>query len=120
MLSAGLAILVGFMIVMLAFYISTVDKLPVFACMKALGASGLEVVLILVFQVIIVFILGCALAGAGIHIAMILLAKTTISVVITRGLVLTGLGTTALCSALSSLLSIRQVINTDPGEAFRA
>jgi putative ABC transport system permease protein len=120
MLSAALAILVGFMIVMLAFYISTVDKLPVFACMKALGASGLEVVMILVFQVIIVFILGCALAGAGIHVAQILLARTTISVVITRGLVLAGLGTTALCSALSALLSIRQVINTDPGEAFRA
>jgi putative ABC transport system permease protein len=120
MLSAALAILVGFMIVMLAFYISTVDKLPVFACMKALGASGLEVVMILVFQVIIVFILGCALAGVGIHVAQILLASTTISVVITRGLVLAGLGTTALCSALSALLSIRQVINTDPGEAFRA
>jgi putative ABC transport system permease protein len=119
MLSAGLAILVGFMIVMLAFYISTVDKLPVFACMKALGASGLEVVSILVFQVIIVFVLGCALAGAGIQVATSLLARTTISVVITRELILAGLGTTALCSALSSLLSIRQVINTDPGEAFR-
>jgi putative ABC transport system permease protein len=119
MLSAGLAILVGFMIVMLAFYISTVDKLPVFACMKALGASGLEVVSILVFQVLIVFVLGCALAGVAIHGALILLARTTISVVITRELVLAGLGTTAICSSLSSLLSIRQVINTDPGEAFR-
>jgi hypothetical protein len=55
----------------------------------------------------------------AIHVALILLAKTTISVVITRGLVLAGLATTALCSSLSSLLSIRQVINTDPGEAFR-
>ena len=119
MLSAALAILVGFMIVMLAFYISTVDKLPVFACMKALGASGLEVVSILVFQVLIVFVIGCALAGVAIHVALIVLAKTTISVVITRGLVLAGLGTTALCSSLSALLSIRQVINTDPGEAFR-
>jgi putative ABC transport system permease protein len=119
MLSAALAILVGFMIVMLAFYISTVDKLPIFACMKALGASGLEVVSILVFQVVIVFILGCLLAGIGIHVALYLLARTTISVVITQGLVFAGLGTTALCSALSSLLSIRRVIHTDPGEAFR-
>jgi putative ABC transport system permease protein len=119
MLSAALAILVGFMIVMLAFYISTVDKLPVFACMKALGASGFEVVSILIFQVVIVFVVGCALAGVGIHVALIFLARTTISIVITPGLVLAGLGTTALCSTLSSLLSIRQVINTDPGEAFR-
>jgi putative ABC transport system permease protein len=119
MLSAALAILVGFMIVMLAFYISTVDKLPVFACMKALGASGLEVVLILVFQVLIVFVLGCALAGAGLHLATALLARTTISVVITRQLVLAGVATTALCSAASALLSIQRVIHTDPGEAFR-
>jgi putative ABC transport system permease protein len=119
MLSAALAILVGFMIVMLAFYISTVDKLPVFACMKALGASGFEVVSILIFQMVIVFIVGCALAGLGIHFAQAFLARTTISIVITRGLVIAGLGTTALCSILSSLLSIRQVINTDPGEAFR-
>jgi putative ABC transport system permease protein len=119
MLSAALAILVGFMVVMLAFYISTVDKLPIFACMKALGASGLEVVSILVFQVVVVFIVGCALAGAGIYVAHGLLAKTTISVVITRGLVFAGLGATALCSALSALLSIRRVIHTDPGEAFR-
>jgi putative ABC transport system permease protein len=119
MLSAGLAILVGFMIVMLAFYISTVDKLPVFACMKALGASGLEVVSILIFQMIIVFVVGCGLAGLGIHFAQAFLARTTISLVITPNLVLAGLGTTALCSTLSSLLSIRKVISTDPGEAFR-
>ena len=65
MLSAVLAILVGFMIVMLAFYISTIEKFPIFACMKALGASGMEVVWILVFQVVIVFVLGCASPASG-------------------------------------------------------
>ena len=120
MLSAVLAALVGFLIVMLVFYLSTIEKIPVFACMKALGASGGEVVLILVAQVGIVFVLGCALAGLGTYGAQALIARTTISVVITRDLIFAGLGTTALCSALSSLLSIRQVINTDPGEAFRA
>ena len=119
MLSAVLATLVGFMIVMLAFYISTIDKLPIFACMKALGASGAEVVSILVFQVVIVFVLGCGFAGLGLHVALTFLAKTTISTVVTRELVLAGVGTTALCSAFSSLLSIRKVISTDPGEAFR-
>ena len=119
MLSAVLATLVGFMIVMLAFYISTIDKLPIFACMKALGASGLEVVSILVFQVVIVFVIGCGLAGLGLHVALTFLAKTTISTVITPKLVVAGVGTTALCSALSALLSIRKVISTDPGEAFR-
>ena len=120
MLSAVLATLVGFMIVMLAFYISTVDKLPIFACMKALGASSAEVVSILVFQVVIVFFLGCGFAGLGLHAALTFLARTTISTVVTRDLVIAGVGTTALCSAFSALLSIRKVISTDPGEAFRA
>lgn len=119
LLSAALATVVGFMIVMLAFYISTVDKLPIFACMKALGASGFEVVSILVFQIIIVFFIGCGLAGAGLHVALAFLARTTISTVVTPNLVAAGVGTTALCSAFSALLSIRQVISTDPGEAFR-
>ena len=119
MLSAVLAILVGFLIVMLAFYISTIEKIPIFACMKALGASGMEVVSILVSQAFIVFVLGSSLAGLGIYVAQSILSKTAISMVITPELVLAGLGTTALCSALSSLLSIRKVITTDPGEAFR-
>jgi len=119
MLSAALATLVGFMIVMLAFYISTVDKLPIFSFIKALGASSAEVVSILVFQVVIVFLIGCGFAGLGLHVALRFLEDTTISTVVTRQLVLAGVGTTAFCSALSSLLSIRKVINTDPGEAFR-
>ena len=119
MLSAVLAILVGFLIVMLAFYISTIEKIPIFACMKALGASGMEVVWILVCQAFIVFVLGSSLAGLGIYVAQRVLEKTSISMVVTPELVLAGVGTTALCSALSSLLSIRKVITTDPGEAFR-
>jgi ABC-type lipoprotein release transport system permease subunit len=119
MLSAVLAALVGFLIVMLVFYISTIEKAPVFACMKALGASGGEVVLILVAQVGIVFLIGCVLAGLGIYGAHALISRTSISIVITPNLVLAAVGTTAICSALSSLLSIRKVISTDPGEAFR-
>jgi ABC-type lipoprotein release transport system permease subunit len=87
--------------------------------MKALGASGMEVVWILVSQAFIVFVLGSSIAGLGVHAARKVLETTSISMVVTRELVLAGLGTTALCSALSSLLSIRKVITTDPGEAFR-
>jgi ABC-type lipoprotein release transport system permease subunit len=119
MLSAVLAALVGFLIVMLVFYLSTIEKAPVFACMKALGASGGEVVLILVAQVGIVFMIGCALAGVATYGAYAVIGRTSISIVITRNLVLAAVGTTAICSALSSLLSIRKVISTDPGEAFR-
>ncbi len=115
LLSSALAVMVGFLIVMLTFYISTVEKIPIFACMKALGASGGEVASIMIFQVLIVFVLGCAMAGVGLYVTLMVLARTTISVVITEQLVLAGIGTTGLCSSLSSLLSIRKMISTGPG-----
>jgi putative ABC transport system permease protein len=118
--SAALAVLVGFLIVMLAFYISTIEKIPLFACMKAMGASNGDISAILGLQVGVVFVLGCVFACLGLYIAMAILATTTISVVITPLSVMSGLGATGLCSAASSALSIRKVMTTDPGEAFRA
>lgn len=119
LLSAVLAVLVGFLIVMLAFYVSTIEKIPVFACLKALGASDWEIIQILIWQLVIVFILGCCVAGLGLWGALSVLAKTTISVVVTKGLVTAGVAVTALCSAASSMLSVRKLVTTDPGEAFR-
>lgn len=118
--SASLAVLVGFLIVMLAFYISTIEKIPIFACMKAMGASNGDIAAILGLQVGVVFLLGCVLACAGLYAAVAILATTTISVVITPASVLCGLSATGLCSAASSALSIRKVMSTDPGEAFRS
>lgn len=118
-LCSVLSVVVGFLIVMLAFYVSTIEKIPVFACMKALGASNGEVVTILVFQAIIVLTLGCLLGGLGLYGAAWVLTYTSISVRITPELVAAGLGVTILCSGASSLLSIRKLISADPGEAFR-
>jgi putative ABC transport system permease protein len=118
--SASLAVLVGFLIVMLAFYISTIEKIPIFACMKALGASNGDIAAILGLQVAVVFVLGCVLACIGLYIAVAILATTTISIVITPLSIASGLGATGICSAASSALSIRKVMSTDPGEAFRS
>jgi putative ABC transport system permease protein len=120
LMSSVLAVSVGFLIVLLAFYISTIEKIPIFACMKALGASGGEIVSLLIFQSLAVFVLGCATAAAGLYVVVCILATTTISVVITQNVVLAGVIATGMVSITSSLLSVRRVISTDPGEAFRA
>ena len=114
-----LAVLVGFLIVMSTFYISTVEKIPVFAGLRALGASTGEIVSILVFQVVAVFLFGCAVAGISLYITVMALEESTISVVITPPLVAIGVGVMLVCSALGSLLSIHRLVTTDPGEAFR-
>lgn len=119
LLSAVLAVLVGFLIVMSTFYISTVEKIPVFAALRALGASTAEIVLILIFQVAVVFVFGCIVAGVGLYITVWSLRESTISIVVTAPLVGIGVGVMLFCSAMGSLLSIRRLMLTDPGEAFR-
>jgi putative ABC transport system permease protein len=119
LLSAVLAVLVGFLIVMSTFYISTVEKIPVFAALRALGASTGEIVSILIFQVAVVFVFGCIVAGVGLYVTVWCLRESTISIVVTPPLVAIGVGVMLLCSATGSLLSIRKLMSTDPGEAFR-
>jgi putative ABC transport system permease protein len=119
LLSAVLAVLVGFLIVMSTFYISTVEKIPMFAALRALGASPGEIVSILIFQVAAVFVIGCIVAGVGLYVTVWCLRESTISIVVTPPLVAIGVSVMLFCSATGSLLSIRKLLSTDPGEAFR-
>jgi putative ABC transport system permease protein len=99
--------------------LSTVEKIPVFACMKALGASNGEILRILIFQSAIVFAIGCAAAGLTLYAAVFILAHTSISVVVTKTVIMSAVAASGVASAGSSLLSVRRVLTTDPGEAFR-
>jgi putative ABC transport system permease protein len=114
-----LAGLVGFLMVTLTFYISTLQKLPLYASLKAIGAATGELVFILLFQVAIVFLLGSAVAVACLWPVLVALRSTTIAVLITPNLVLSGCGALLLSSAVGALLSVRRVVTTDPGKAFR-
>ena len=115
-----LAGLVGFLMVTLTFYISTIQKLPLFASLKAIGAANGE----LVFS--------CSgpggdrlRAGLGRGGRMPVAGaddparSTTIAVVITPKLVLAGAVSLLLFSVIGSFLSVRRVATTDPGTAFR-
>jgi putative ABC transport system permease protein len=119
LLSAFLGAFVGFLIVMLTFYISTIEKIPIFASLKALGASTLEIIIILAFQVMMVYVSGLALGGLGLYLADQAVATTTISLLITPTLILVAAGAMAGCSALGCILPVLKLIKTEPGEAFR-
>jgi hypothetical protein len=58
-------------------------------------------------------------AGIGLYTTVWFLRDSTITVVITPVLVGIGVGVMLICSAAGSLLSIRKLMTTDPGEAFR-
>lgn len=120
LLSAALAALVGFLTVFLSFSHLTAEKLPVYAAMKAMGASTAELSGMALLQIGVVFGLGCVLALGGLVAALLVLAHTTISVVLTPGIVALGVGFMALCSVAAGMRSLIKLANLEPGEAFRA
>ncbi len=119
LLSSILGVTVGFLLVIVTFYISALEKLPVYGCLKALGGTVGEIAAIEGVQVLVVFLLGSATAGAILLATMAAIRNSMISVWITPNLVLMGLGTMLACSALGALLSIRKLFLVDPGQAFR-
>jgi putative ABC transport system permease protein len=120
LLSASLAALVGFLIVFLTFWHLTSEKIPVYAALKAMGASTTELAGIVLVQIGVVFALGSLLAVTGVGLTLVQLSKTTISVVLTPGIALLGVGFMGLCSLAAGWTSLRSLSKIDPGEAFRA
>lgn len=118
-LSAGLAALVGFLTVFLTFSHLTEEKFPVYAAMKAMGASTAELSGMVLLQIGIVFGIGCALAVAGVMVALFALSHTTISAVLTPGVALTGVGFMAFCSLVAGLRALHKLALLEPAEAFK-
>jgi putative ABC transport system permease protein len=118
-LSAGLAALVGFLTVFLTFSHLTEEKFPVYAAMKAMGASTAELSGMVLLQIGIVFGIGCVLAVAGVMVALFALSHTTISVVLTPGIALAGVGFMAVCSLVAGLRALHKLALLEPAEAFK-
>ncbi len=119
LLSAGLAAFVGFLTVFLTFSHLTSEKLPVYAAMKAMGASNAELGGIVLLQIGVVFGIGSVLAITGVGLALVALSKTTISVVLTPGIALLGVGFMGVCSLAAGWKSLRSLSKIEPAEAFR-
>ena len=119
LLSAGLAALVGFLTVFLTFSHLTSEKLPVYAAMKAMGASTAELSGVVLIQIVAVFGIGCLLAVAGVLVTLTALASTTISVVLTPGTAAGGVGFMAICSLAAGLRALNKLAKVEPAEAFR-
>ncbi len=105
-----LAGLVGFLMVTITFYLSTIQKVPLYASLKAVGAANGELVFLLLVQVAAVFALGSALAAGCLWPVITALRSTTIAVEITPRLVLAGAG------ALSFLARRRAAFRAPRGD----
>jgi putative ABC transport system permease protein len=119
LLSAGLAVVVGFLTVFLTFSHLTSEKLPMYAAMKAIGASTAELGGLVLLQIGIVFCTGSLLAIIGVLLALAALAGTTISVELPARVTVLGVGFMALCSVAAGMRSLHKLARVEPAEAFR-
>ena len=119
LLGAALGALVGFITVFLTFSHLTAEKLPVYAALKAMGASTGELAGLILSQIALVFAVGALVAVAGVVAALAVLAHTTISVSITSGVWAVGIGSMALCSFAAGVHALRLLAAVEPAEAFK-
>lgn len=117
--AAALGALVGGVIVSQTLYAMTVEKLPEFGVLRAIGASSGELSLVVLVQALVCWCLGLVLgfaASIGVrHLAAAMGTTMLMPFALVAGVVLL---TTALCSA-ASLMSIARLRRVEPASVFR-
>lgn len=117
--AAALGALVGGVIVSQTLYAMTVEKLPEFGVLRAIGASSGELSLVVLVQALVCWCLGIVLgfaASVGVrHLAAAMGTTVLMPIGLVAGVVLL---TTALCSA-ASLMSIARLRRVEPASVFR-
>jgi putative ABC transport system permease protein len=118
---AGVGLFVAVTIVSLTTYTATMERIPEYGTLKAIGAAKRDIYKILIEQTFwpatIGFIAGLALSLAA---TFVITSVTIMPIEITVQLVVAVYGLTVLLSVLGSLLSIRKVSKIDPAIVFRA
>lgn len=118
---ALVGLFVAAVIVSLTVYTATMERLPEFGTLKAIGASKKELYFILLQQVFIGVTLGYIVGLISSIIAAALLSGVTLMpIFITPFAILSAYIATLSLSVLGSLFSMRRVHRVDPAIVFRA
>lgn len=121
LLMTTIAFLVGLSISGQTFYTFVLENLDKFGALKAIGAKGRELVLMIFFQAGITGLCGYGL-GIGLCAGLIALAKLRMpdyaSVITFQNLFL-ALGMVLVISAFSGYIAVRKVLRIDPYDIFR-
>ncbi len=121
-LMTGISFIVGLSISGQAFYSFTLENLERFGALKAIGAKGYELVLMLLFQAFITAISGYGL-GIGLCASLIALARLKVpdyASIITYTNLLLAFGMVLIIAAFSSYLAVRKVLKIEPFDIFRS
>lgn len=124
-LAIGIMVVIGLFvavtIISLTIYTATMERIPEFGTLKAIGASRRQIYQILLEQVVISVVLGYLLGATGAFAtARLITTLTPMPVKITWGALLLSFVLTLGLSLLGSFSSVRRVNRVDPAIVFRA
>ncbi len=120
-LTVAIGLIVGTVVAGQTFYIFTIENLKQFGALKAIGATNLRIVGMILLQALLVGVIGYSF---GMGLTALFFAITTHQEA-TRGIVLlwqtmAGTGATVLfIVAVASIMSIRRVLKLEPAIVFR-
>lgn len=121
MLMTIVSFVIGLSISGQTFYTFVLENLEKFGALKAIGAKGRELVLMILFQATLVALTGYGL-GIGLCAGAIALAKLYLpgyaAIITTRNL-LVALGMVVVIAAISSFFGVRRVLRIEPFDIFR-
>jgi len=121
LIMTGISFLVGLSISGQTFYTFALENLDKFGALKAIGAKGYELVVMIFFQAGLTGLAGYGL-GIGSCAALIALAKVRMpdyASIVTYGNLAFALGMVLVISAFSGYIAVRKVLRIDPYDIFR-
>jgi putative ABC transport system permease protein len=117
-LAAILGLVVGIVIVGQTLYASTVDRLPEYATLRAMGAPNAYLYEVILKQAAISAVLGFAAGFAVTGVMVIISLRGNIAIAMPWWLALVLAALTALMCAAGAIFSIRRVVRIEPSSVF--
>ncbi len=121
LLMTAISFIVGLSISGQTFYAFTLENIDKFGALKAIGAKGRQLVLMILFQASVSSFAGYGL-GIGLCASLIALAKLKVpdyASIITYDNLVLAFGMVLLIAAFSSYLAVRRVLKIEPFDIFR-
>ena len=121
LLMTAISFIVGLSISGQTFYTFVLENIDKFGALKAIGAKGYELVIMIFFMALMTGLAGYGL-GIGLCSGLIALAKLRMpdyASVITAGNLFFALGMVLCISAFSGYIAVRKVLKIDPYDIFR-
>jgi putative ABC transport system permease protein len=116
---AALGVVVGIIIVAQTLYAATVERLPEYATLLAIGAPNRYLNRIILAQALISGILGLAIGLVAARVVVIVAANSSFALILPWRLAVAVGGVTLAMCATASLVAIRKIKTIDPTSVFR-